>query len=358
MSKREIAARVLDNRVVRSFWQRTERFTKGLRMLAYHRVLDEPGETFPFDEGVISACSEAFYQQMKFVSRNFEVVSFADLYQCEKEGRPWPARALLITFDDGYRDNYTNAYPILKSFRIPATIFLVTGHIGQRKLFWWDVIAYCVKQTRLAGKHFPEVSEQTFPLTTVDEKSLAIQRILEWIKRVPDEVRRRFVDQLPDELLVELPGQASERMHLSWDEVREMADNRIEFGSHTLTHPILANVNQEQLQRELCESKKTLEQRLNKEVLALAYPAGRKAKYTRAVQQCAAKNGYQYAVSYDEGLVFQEDYDRYAMRRLHVETEFSQHFFRASLMFPNFLIHTENESLSTFPEKEALPLLP
>ena len=90
----------------------------------------------------------------------------------------------------------------------------------------------------------------------------------------------------------------------------------------------------------------------------MAYPAGRKAKYTRAVQQTAAKHGYQYAVSYDEGLVFQERFDRYAMRRLHVETEFSQSFFSASLMFPNFLIHTEKARLSTFDKREALALLP
>src|SRR5262245_15695018 len=108
MSKRELAASLLDNRLVRSFWHATGHFQKGLRILAYHRVLDDKAESFAFDEAVISADSEAFYQQMKFVSRHFDVVSFADLYQCEKAGRRWPDRALVVTFDDGYRDNYTN----------------------------------------------------------------------------------------------------------------------------------------------------------------------------------------------------------------------------------------------------------
>jgi peptidoglycan/xylan/chitin deacetylase (PgdA/CDA1 family) len=358
MNKREIAARILDNRVVRRLWHSSERFKKGLRILAYHRILDDRPETFPFDEGVISANSETFYQQMKFVSRHFDVISFADLYQCEKAGRLWPERALIITFDDGYRDNYTNAYPILKAFHLPATIFLATDHIGQTKLFWWDAIAYCVKQTRLSAKDFPEVSDQPLELATALGKAKAIQRILEWIKRVPDEVCRTFAERLPDELEVEIPCPVSQRMHLSWEEVKEMADNRIEFGSHTVTHPILANVCEEQLQKELCESKKTLEQRLNKEVLTLAYPAGRRAKFTRTVQQSAANYGYQYAVAYDEGIVFQERFDRYAMPRIHVETEFSERFFRASLMFPKFLIRTENQSLSPFAKKEATGLLP
>src|ERR1051325_10779957 len=112
MSKRELAARVLNNAATRSVWRATGLSRSGLRILAYHRVWDEPSASFPFDEGVISATSEAFYRQMKFVSRNFNVVSFADLDHCEREGRCWPERALLITFDDGYRDNYTNAFPI------------------------------------------------------------------------------------------------------------------------------------------------------------------------------------------------------------------------------------------------------
>jgi peptidoglycan/xylan/chitin deacetylase (PgdA/CDA1 family) len=336
MSKREIAAKVMDNRIVRGFWQASGRYRKGLRILAYHRVLDDNTNTFPFDGDVISANSEDFYQQMKFVSSHFDVISFADLYQCEIENRDWPERALIVTFDDGYRDNYTNAYPILKAFNIPATIFLVTGHIGQAKLFWWDAVAYCVKHTRLATKDFPEISAQ--PLQLQNRKEDAIQQILNWIKLVPDEVSRAFVAQLPEELEVEMPQKVSAGMHLSWDEVKEMAANKIEFGSHTVTHPVLANVCEEQLERELSESKKTIEQKLNKEVLSLAYPVGRKTKFNKLAQTIAANQGFRYAVSYEEGIVFQEACDRYAMPRVHVETDYSESLFRANLMFPQFIL--------------------
>lgn len=336
MSKREIAAKVMDNRIVRGFWQSSGRYRKGLRILAYHRVLDDNIKSFPFDGDVISASSEDFYQQMKFVSSHFDVISFADLYQCELENRDWPERALIVTFDDGYRDNYTNAYPILKAFNIPATIYLVTGHIGQAKLFWWDAVAYCVKHTTLATKHFPEIAAQ--PLQLKDQKQTAIQQILNWIKLVPDEVSRAFVAQLPNELQVDMPKEVCAGMHLSWDEVKEMAANKIEFGSHTVTHPVLANVGEEQLERELSESKKTIEQKLKKEVLSLAYPVGRKTKFSKLAQTIAAKQGFRYAVSYEEGIVFEKDCDRYAMPRVHVETDFSKSLFRANLMFPQFIL--------------------
>jgi peptidoglycan/xylan/chitin deacetylase (PgdA/CDA1 family) len=338
MSKRELAAKVIDNKFVRGLWLASGGARNGLRILAYHRVLDDQANAFPFDKDVISASSEDFYQQMKFVSRHFDVISFADLHQCEMEDRKWPDRALIVTFDDGYRDNYTNAFPILKAFNIPATIFLVTGHIGQTKLFWWDEVAYCVKHTKLVAKDFPEISGQTLPLTDPQEKEAAIQRILGWIKQVPDAVSRRFVARLPEELEVEMPESVSVGMHLSWEEVNEMAENRIEFGSHTVTHPILANVCEEQLERELCESKKTIEQKLNKEVLSLAYPVGRKTKFNTLTQKIAAKHGFRYAVSYEEGIVFQTGYDRFAMPRVHVETEYSKSLFRANIMFPQLIL--------------------
>ena len=338
MRKREIAAKVMDNRVIRRLWLASGRYKKGLRILAYHRILDDKANCFPFDKDVISASSEDFYQQMKFVSSHFDVISFADLHECEQQNRNWPDRALIVTFDDGYRDNYTNAFPILKAFNIPATIFLVTGHIGQTKLFWWDAVAFCVKHTKLAAKDFSEISEQTLQLTGQREKELAIERILGWIKQVPDEVSRQFVARLPEELEVEMPESVSVGMHLSWDEVKEMAENKIEFGSHTVTHPILANVCEEQLERELFESKKTIEQNLNKEVLSLAYPVGRKTKFNTLTQQVAAKHGFRYAVSYEEGIVLQTGYDRFAMPRVHVETEYSRSLFRANIMFPQLIL--------------------
>ncbi len=340
MSKRELAARVLDNAIARNLSWVAKGNVKGLRILAYHRVFDADVKSFAFDDGVLSASIEDFYEQMKFVRRHFEVISFADLHCLEQENRRWSERALIVTFDDGYRDNYINAFPILKELGIPATIFLVTSHIGQQRLFWWDAICYCVKQTPLAAKVFKEMPDEHLEFTNAAQRQQAITRILKWAKQTPDELRRALVDDLPAALHVELPSVAG--MHLNWDEVRDMAATGIEFGSHTVTHSVLANVSAEQLDWEMSASKKVIEQQLGKEVLAIAYPAGQQGRFNQGTKDAAAKHGYRYAVSYDEGIVQQKNFDRLAMPRIHVEREQTRSLFRANLCFPKLMLRETN----------------
>src|SRR5262249_55983601 len=174
MSTRELAAVVLGSRAGQ-FVSRSRRFVAGrgsaddsrsVRILAYHRVLDANPEEFDFDEGVISASTEGFYRLMYFVRRIFDVLSFRALYKIELAGRSFPRRALIITFDDGYRDNYPQAFPVLKQLGLPATIFLASGHIGRSRLFWWDAIAYCVKHAKRKEAAPKSVSAVPFNLST------------------------------------------------------------------------------------------------------------------------------------------------------------------------------------------------
>jgi peptidoglycan/xylan/chitin deacetylase (PgdA/CDA1 family) len=337
MSKRELAARVLGSSAGRLLNYASAQGGRSLRILAYHRVLDADPNDFAFDEGVISASTEAFYRQMDFVRRNFDVLTFKDLYRLETEEKSWPRRALLITFDDGYRDNYTQAFPILKQLGLPATIFLATGHIGRAKMFWWDLIAYCVKHSNRKAANLDEVCPAAMDFTSAAGRHDATERILRWVKSVPDAVKNRFLDGLGNELEVDLPAGLAEGMHLSWDEVKEMADSGIEFGSHTVTHPVLRNVSEAKLDEELTESKKMIEQQLGRDCLVLAYPVGGRQNFNESVQAAARRSGYQYAVSYDEGLATLEESDRYAMPRIHVESDQSLSLFRATSMFPSFM---------------------
>jgi peptidoglycan/xylan/chitin deacetylase (PgdA/CDA1 family) len=337
MSRREIAASVLGGRITHRFWRPALTKAKSLRILAYHRVLDDDPTCFAFDEEVISATTEAFYQQMKFVRSNFDVISFRDLCKCEAQGKHWPNRALIITFDDGYRDNYTNAFPILKQMKLPATIFLAAGHIGSAKLFWWDLITYCFKQTKLREVVLPETSPSPIKLTNADERREAIKKILRWVKQVPDKSKNELLTKLPSALGVEINEAVAIGMHLSWDEVREMAESGIEFGSHTVTHPILSNVDEVQLDREVRESKEIIEENLGREIVAFAYPVGGRYNFNELARSIVAQCGFKYAVSYDEGIV-SSTFDRYAMPRIHVERYHSLNVFRSNLMFPQLML--------------------
>lgn len=334
MSKRELAARALGRPLLGGM--RTQ--TGALRILAYHRVVAEPWDTFPFDEDIISASPEAFEQQMRWAKRNFEVVSFRDLVACEQEKRPWPERALIVTFDDGYRDNYLAAFPILRELGVPATIFLATGYIGQSRLFWWDVVAYCLKQTAQSSAALPGFSEAPVDMGEAGSRRKVIDAVLNWAKEVPEETRREFIEALPDRLGVPISTDAVSGMHLTWDEVRTMSQNGIEFGSHTVTHPILSRVDAEQLRHEVADSKAQIEQETGQPVHAFAYPAGTRHRRDEAAREMVKSCGYSFAVAYDQAV--EATPDPFTLPRIHVDRDQSLDLFRANLRFPGLMLRS------------------
>lgn len=333
MSKRELAASLLSHKLAQPLWRLTPQHGY-LRILAYHRVWDESPEDFAFDEQLISASSEDFHCQLEWARRHFEVLSFADLHACDKENRPWPRRALIVTFDDGYADNYTHAFPILKQLNLPATIFLSTGYLDNPRLFWWDAIAYCVKHTPLAKINLPHVSPQALPLQSQASQRHSINQILRWIKSVPEEEKNAFLEQLPDLLQVTLPTDISSAHQLSWQQVQEMSKNGIEFGGHSVTHPILTNISAMQLNEEIAGSRCIIEKHIQKEVLVFSYPNGQSSPVVQEAVRCA---GYSYSTAYFAGVAHPSQ-GNYSLPRIAVETDFSFALFQASLLFPHIML--------------------
>jgi peptidoglycan/xylan/chitin deacetylase (PgdA/CDA1 family) len=339
MSRRQLAAALLGSPPVQGFWNRLNRGADGrLCILAYHRVLDDSAAGFPFDEGLISATVESFHRQMEYARRNFDVLTFADLWNCEKQERPWPRRPLIVTFDDGYRDNLTHAFPVLRQLGIPATIFLATGHIGTGRLFWWDRVAYCIKHTPCERLAMPEFLPDSYFLRDGRERRRAIQEILEWLKRTPEERKEAFLNAVAGELRVRLPADIAAGMHLSWDEVRFMVERGIEFGSHTVTHPILTNVTGERLLSEVVDSKNTLERELGTETIAFSYPVGRECFVGSAARAAVSRCGFLYAVCYEESVARLGALERMALPRIHVESGCSLGLFRANLTFSSWML--------------------
>lgn len=333
--KREIASRVLGSGFAKMLPSEP---AAGLLVLAYHRIAEADPQTFKYDFGVVSASPSDFRNQMKFVRENFEVLSFADLNSLEQVGKKWPERALIVTFDDGYLDNYTNAFPILKDLGIPATIFLATNHIGKQQLFWWDLIAYCLKTTSEASAEFEEFPEMRLSMGSWEQRLESIEKVLRVVKRVSDTQKNCFVESLAERLGVDLSNHSIERMHLNWDEVREMSEGGVEFGSHSATHPVLSNVEEEALDYELAGSKREIENQTGKLVLAFSYPVGSRGNFTRKVRDAVERAGYKYAVSYIEALAGNRVSDRLAIPRVHVDADQPTGMFKANLRFPKFML--------------------
>ena len=301
-----------------------------LTILAYHRVADyDPGAAFDLDEALISAIPINFESQVKWLKQNFSIISFDSLQDCKNIVNP-----LIITFDDGYKDNYKNAYPILKKYHVPATIFLSTGYIGTSKLFWWDEIAYLMKKTE---KSKMDIDSTFYPLDTAEDRKRSICLILALAKRVSDADRKNIIMQLKDKLEVEPDKSQVADIILNWDEIKEMGKNNIEFGAHTVNHPVLANVSSQEVRYEIEESKKSIETKINKEVIVFSYPVGGNASFDAGAENILKEAGYRYAVTYIHGKNRLPDLKSFFLNRIHVEKEDIPTVFKSKVTFPDLI---------------------
>jgi len=305
-----------------------------LTILAYHRILNIDHEPFfDFDEGVISATPHDFEAQVKWLKNNFNITTFASLLKGEMA-----PNSLIITFDDGYKDNYENAYPVLNKYNVPATIFLTTGYIESSRLFWWDEISYLVKKTAKRKLSVNYLGNPiTFDLITRNDKKNAISHILKLVKRIPNNDRIDIINRLRIELEVDIDNFSDARMILSWDEIREMSKNGIEFGAHSVTHPVLANATPETVKYEVEESKRKIECEIGKDVTTFSYPVGGSDRFNEQAKRSVENAGYSYAVSYIPGKNTMLNLDKYCLNRIHVEKNESISVFKSKVVFPEFM---------------------
>lgn len=248
---------------------------KRLRILTYHRVLDD-GPEFMYDTGVVSCSPGEFERQVRYYKKHYNIINFSELQKFVESGG-LPKNALIITFDDGYRDNYEYAYAVLKKYGVKATIFVTVRHVDNRELFWWDRVAYGLKRDQ---KSEQEVRDKIGQL-----------------KRLSNEDRAKKVE-------TDFPADGNGQLDqmLTWAQINEMSEDGIEIGSHTMTHPTLSKLEKpEDLEFELSESKRILAERTHKEILAMSYPTGGPDSYNDQTIEYLKKSGYTFAATYIHG---------------------------------------------------------
>jgi peptidoglycan/xylan/chitin deacetylase (PgdA/CDA1 family) len=274
-------------------------FSKSLTVINYHRIEDinQPG----FDSFIpnISAEPITFAQQLDYVARWFNVVSIKDVVNWLNGKGSLPPYATLITFDDGYLDNYTQAYPILRQHNFPAVIFLTTGHIDTDTPFHWDLAAYSFYHTSHDHILFPDGKEQTW-MNTV-QRDQVCQAWIESMKTLPDDEKRVWVDRLPEQMGISIPQNYFRNLMMNWDQIREMQAGGIDFGGHTINHPILSRISLKQAQLEIEGSKARIEKELGQPIFSFAYPNGMSADLNLEIQNLVAQAGYQAAFTLETG---------------------------------------------------------
>ncbi len=265
----------------------------------YHRIRPRNAPETLFDDGVFSADEEQFARQMKWLKRHARILSgkdIAEVLEAPHHHRGYPLVA--VTFDDGYYDNYTVAYPILKALEIPAFFFICTEMVWDRKLRWWDVAAYLLKRCR---KPSIVVQDRHYDL-----KDNRIHTIADFQNRMKHSKRKQVHDiiQLISEACeVDIPSddiQGKEVM--SPVQIREMAENQMIIGSHTHTHQALTLLNSEQHREELTLSKQLLEDATGQAVNTISYPFGRHEFIPASILDVCRTCGYDLGFSSNFGI--------------------------------------------------------
>ena len=293
-------------------------------ILTYHRFSADGYD----DDGKTPA--RVFAEQLEYLTAHYDVVPLSQIVERITAREPFPSGLAAVTIDDGYRDAYEVAYPLLRRYGVPASLFVVTEFADRRAWIWPDKARFLARQARRQALTTKiGESELRLELNEATSRRDASERVNSVIKRLPDELKEEVIERLSLALGVAIPQTPPEEFSsVTWDQAREMDANGVEIGSHTLTHPILTNVGDERLRRELRDSKSRLEEILGRQVDQFCYPNG---DNDERVQCEVARAGYRAAVTVVNGLIQRGD-DPLTLRRVHTERDFA-HFLQSTSGF-------------------------
>jgi peptidoglycan/xylan/chitin deacetylase (PgdA/CDA1 family) len=324
-AKREVAEAIVDTPATRWLVKLPWR---GVLVLAYHRVQGGSTET-PFDPGVYSVTPSAFNTQLEILTRHFDVVSPEAIERNPNS----PRRRVILTFDDGYRDNYELAFPILRRHGIPATFFLATGFLDDPRVPWWDELAWMVKQSRREGLAAGEWLQRGVALD--GDRRAAIDELTRVYKSIRSDRTEAFLDYCAEAAGTGRcdAGSAAD-MWMTWEMAAELRDAGMTIGGHSVTHPVLGNSEPAAQTREIEGCGRRIGERLGVQMRFFAYPVGLPATFDETTQRILERVGVKLAFSLYGGYLRPGRLDPYDVPRASVGLGTGTRGFRAMLAFP------------------------
>ncbi len=302
-----------------------------LAVLCYHGVISRRRNDWQDLFTFLVDVSE-FTAQLEYLCKHFTPLSASELCEGLLGNRPWPGNPVVITFDDGYRNNVTLAAPILKKMGVPAIFHLTTAYLGSPSILW-------TTEMRLRVLDWPE-PEIACTLGRYDLRSCGPDRrrrlgvanqLVEQCKRASLETREQLLVLLRSKTEA-LPSLYDEEAHafMDWQEARWLATQGFELGSHTVSHPVLTSLAAEAVESELRQSRQKIETEAGAPCRFLAYPNGGPEDYSAEVMRWAERAGYQAAFSVEDRHAGERPL-RWAIPRLRVYHGMPGNIFRAKV---------------------------
>jgi peptidoglycan/xylan/chitin deacetylase (PgdA/CDA1 family) len=218
------------------------------------------------------------------------------------QGKQTPNNSIVLTVDDGYRDFYEVAYPVLKKHGVPATLYVTSGFVNEELWLWPDQITWLLNSVSEINKtiELGEINTKNIELTTVNDSNRRQiwSQVIAYLLSVDDKKKHEWIAHFAEQLGKPLPERApSEYAACSWQQLTEMQQNGIEIGGHTHTHPSLGQVSDEQLRAELDVCMQFLDEKLGKQHRDFCYPNGHPSDYNDNVKKITQEVGFKSSVT-------------------------------------------------------------
>lgn len=278
---RRIVRRTIDVATACSYAHRWRHPKGSLLVLTYHRVLPRAFEGLESIEPGMYVHDDTFAEQLEWLRKAFDVVALPDWIRWKRAGEPVPDRACAITFDDGWRDNYIYAFPLLKARSVPATVFAVSNLIGTERRMWPDRLARVLRKRDASAAALDVPSSAWLArllrdagADTGEMDAERTSRIVACAKQYPDAQICAHLDAIEPRL--DLGADREPPDLLSWPQLERMlASNLVSLGSHTRNHTrLLAGMPAPALVDEVVGSKEQLEAATGRPVEVFCYPNG------------------------------------------------------------------------------------
>ena len=294
-----------------------------LAIIMYHGV--EPQPLSPPCWHVLE--SSTLRRQLQYVRRYFHVLPLEEALERLDAGT-LPDRAAALTFDDGTRNLFTHAAPVLREVGLPAAVFLATGPMGTDETLWPDRLWLAFARTNAPEVDLTSVGLGRRPLRSAADRGTAYAMTVDHFKNLPDGERIARLGSLIATLTPELDGDTGPFRLLSWDEAHALASGgQVTLHPHSVTHPILSRCPDEKVECEVFESCATVERETGREPIVFAYPNGRAQDFDERAKAALRRRGVRWALATTSGLAHR-DSDPLALPRIAIGSDLSFAAFR------------------------------
>lgn len=303
-----------------TFWMKSR--NNSLTVLTYHKITETPDLHDPLKISVLN-----FENQICYLKKYYTILSGDQLADILLNNKVYPENACLITFDDGWLDNYTHALPILRKHGVPAVIFISTDYIGTKNSYWHERLSNTLMkiergsiQSINSDNMLPRLINNLIsmlPDIQHEKRIYHINQIIEQFKLYSPENIEFYTQRI--ENVIGVAGGNDTPTVLSWEQVQEMAADQITFGSHTKSHKILTNISIDDVVNELAGSKKIIERKTGKPAYFIAYPNG---NYNEGIIRASKRLGYLAGFTCEPGKNTDVN-NKFTMKRKHVHESVS-----------------------------------